>query len=89
MTVSRRSNIDLGLLALRSVTGIVFIAHGSQKLFGWFGGHGLSAEASKMADRGLESPEFMALMAGLSEFVGGLLVLFGLLTPWARSRSPS
>lgn len=74
---------DLGLLILRAVVGIVFIAHGAQKLFGWFGGDGLSAEADSMAERGLEPAEVMAVLAGLSEFGGGLLVLLGLLTPLA------
>lgn len=71
---------DLGLLILRAALGIVFIAHGAQKLFGWFGGDGLTAEASSMAERGLEPAEFMAVAAGLSEFGGGLLILLGLLT---------
>lgn len=72
---------DLALLAVRAALGTVFIAHGAQKLFGWFGGDGLSAEADSMAERGLEPAELMAVMAGLSEFVGGVLVLLGLLTP--------
>jgi putative oxidoreductase len=72
---------DLGLLILRIVLGTVFIAHGAQKLFGWFGGDGLSAEADSMAERGLEPAMLMAVAAGLVEFSGGLLVLLGLLTP--------
>lgn len=72
---------DLALLILRAVLGTVFIAHGAQKLFGWFGGDGLSAEANSMAERGLRPAELMAFLAGLSEFGAGLLILLGLLTP--------
>lgn len=73
--------MDLALLVLRAILGTVFVAHGGQKLFGWFGGDGFVAEVASMRELGLEPAALMALMAGLSEFVGGLLVLFGLLTP--------
>lgn len=72
---------DLALLILRAILGTVFVAHGAQKLFGWFGGDGLLAEANSMAERGLRPAELMAVLAGLSEFGAGLLILLGLLTP--------
>jgi putative oxidoreductase len=77
----RRS--DVALLLLRAMIGVVFIAHGAQKLFGVFGGGGLDATAKAMAGYGLEPGMFFAVLAGISEFGGGLLLIVGLLTPLA------
>lgn len=74
---------DLALLVLRLVLGGVFIAHGAQKLFGWFGGPGLKGTAGFFDQLGIKPGSTMALLAGLAEFGGGLLVLVGLLTPVA------
>ncbi|HEY9032596.1 MAG TPA: DoxX family protein [Pseudomonadales bacterium] len=68
------------MLALRSVLGAVFIAHGSQKLFGWFGGYGIAGTGQWMASIGLEPGWLMALLAGSGEFFGGLALLLGLAT---------
>ena len=67
-------------LALRLPVGIIFMAHGSQKLFGWFGGYGLEGTGQWMASIGLEPGYLMALLAGSGEFFGGLALLIGLLT---------
>jgi len=67
-------------LALRIPIGIIFIAHGAQKLFGWFGGYGLEGTGGWMESIGLAPGFIMALMAGSSEFFGGLFILLGLLT---------
>ncbi|MFV0597802.1 DoxX family protein [Shewanella sp.] len=67
-------------LALRIPIGIILMAHGSQKLFGWFGGYGLEGTGQWMASIGLTPGYLMALMAGSSEFFGGLLIIIGLLT---------
>mgnify|MGYP001138572548 FL=1 len=67
-------------LALRIPAGIIFIAHGAQKLFGWFGGYGLEGTGQWMGSIGLEPGYLMALLAGSAEFFGGLLLLLGLLT---------
>lgn len=69
----------LDTLPLRLGAGVIFMAHGSQKLFGWFGGYGLKATASWMASVGLEPGLLMALLAGGAEFFAGLLLLIGLL----------
>lgn len=66
-------------LALRLPLGIVFIAHGAQKLFGWFGGYGLEGTGQWMASIGLHPGYAMALLAGSAEFFGGIALLLGLL----------
>jgi putative oxidoreductase len=74
-----RSSQGLDALAIRLAAGVIFTAHGAQKLFGWFGGYGLEGTAGWMASIGLEPGYFLALMAGSAEFFGGLLLIFGLL----------
>ena len=68
-----------GPLALRVPIGIIFVAHGAQKLFGAFGGYGLEGTGQFMASLGLTPGYLMALLAGGAEFFGGLALLFGLL----------
>ncbi|SHE77363.1 putative oxidoreductase [Modicisalibacter ilicicola DSM 19980] len=69
----------LAPLALRVPAGIIFMAHGSQKLFGWFGGGGLEGTGQWLASIGLAPGYLMALLAGGAEFFGGLALLIGLL----------
>lgn len=64
---------------LRIPAGVIFVAHGSQKLFGAFGGYGLEGTGQYMASIGLEPGYLMALLSGGSEFLGGLALLLGLL----------
>jgi putative oxidoreductase len=68
-----------GPLALRIPIGIIFVAHGAQKLFGAFGGYGLEGTSEFMASLGLTPGYLMALLAGSAEFFGGLALLFGVL----------
>ncbi|KEF33158.1 Membrane protein [Marinobacter nitratireducens] len=74
------SNGGFGSLILRVPVGIILLAHGSQKLFGWFGGYGLEGTGQWMASIGLEPGYLMALAAGSAEFFGGLALIIGLLT---------
>ena len=68
-------------IPLRIALGLIFLAHGSQKLFGWFGGKGLMGTADFFALKmGLTPGMFWAALAGIGEFGGGLLLLFGLFT---------
>lgn len=66
-------------LALRIPIGIIFVAHGAQKLFGWFGGYGLAGTGQWMDSIGLHPGTLMALLAGGAEFFGGLALLAGFL----------
>ena len=69
------------LLPLRIVLGIIFIAHGGQKLFGWFGGYGLEGTAGFFeAKLGMSPGILFAFLAGAGEFFGGILVMLGLAT---------
>jgi putative oxidoreductase len=73
--------MSVGLLILRLAVGLTIAAHGAQKLFGWFGGHGLKGTSSYFEMTGLRPGLPNALVAGLAEGVGGLLLASGLLTP--------
>ena len=75
-----RTDSTFAPLALRLPVAIIFMAHGAQKLFGWFGGYGLEGTGQWMASIGLEPGYLMALGAGSAEFLGGLALLIGLLT---------
>ncbi|HEV2439119.1 MAG TPA: DoxX family protein [bacterium] len=73
--------MDLGLLILRVVLGLLMIGHGTQKLFGWFGGYGLNGSSGFVASRGFVPAKFWTAVGSLSESVGGLLFLLGFLSP--------
>jgi putative oxidoreductase len=73
--------LSSGLLVARLVFGLIMSAHGAQKLFGWFGGYGLSATGEFLVQLGFRPARAFAVMAALSELVGGLLVAFGFLGP--------
>lgn len=73
-------SIALGLLIIRLVVGLSFMAHGAQKLFGWFGGHGPKGTGGWMESMGMKPGVLMAVMAGLMELIGGLLLATGLFT---------
>lgn len=65
---------------LRIITGIILSAHGSQKLFGWFGGYGLEGVGKWMDSIGLHPGYLMAFMSGSVEFFGGIALILGLFT---------
>ncbi|MEF3313185.1 DoxX family protein [Paenibacillus sp. GYB004] len=67
------------------MTGLLFAGHGAQKLFGWFGGHGLKGTGGFMESLGMRPGLQMAFMAGLLELAGGLLFALGLFTPVAAA----
>jgi putative oxidoreductase len=73
--------MDAGLLLGRVVLGLLMAAHGSQKLFGWFGGYGLAGTGGFFESLGFRPGRFFAAAAGSTEVAGGLLVALGLLGP--------
>ncbi len=75
--------INIGLLIIRVVIGVLFIGHGAQKLFGSFGGYGLKGTGGWFESIGMKPGVTMALIAGITELIGGILFALGLLTPLA------
>jgi putative oxidoreductase len=73
--------LNLGLLLIRLVFGLIMVAHGAQKLFGWFGGYGLAGTGGFFESLGFRPGKTFAAAAALSEFVGGWLFTFGLFGP--------
>jgi len=71
--------MSAALLAARLILGLGIAAHGAQKLFAWFGGHGPQGTGSWMESLGYHPGVLFAVMAGLGEFLGGNLVAAGLL----------
>jgi putative oxidoreductase len=77
--------MNFGLLLLRLAVGLTLAAHGSQKLFGWFGGGGIQGTARFFEPLGFVPGRRSAVMAGLAELGGGLLLAVGALTPVAAA----
>jgi len=77
--------MEIGLLLLRMVVGLTLAAHGSQKLFGWFGGGGVDGTARGMEQLGFVPGRRAAVMAGLAETGGGVLLALGAATPAAAA----
>ena len=78
-------SMDVGLLILRVVIGSLFVAHGTQKLFGWFGGHGLDGTGGFFESIGYRPGRSHAAVAGAVEATAGLLLVVGLFTPLASA----
>ena len=77
--------MDLGRTILRGTVGPLMIGHGTQKLFGWFGGHGLDGTGDAFEGLGLRPGRRHATAAGAAEALGGVLVTLGALTPLAST----
>ena len=73
--------MDAGLLLARLILGTLMAAHGFQKLFGWFGGYGLSGTAGFFDSLGFRPGRVFAALAGGAEVAGGLLLALGLFGP--------
>ena len=76
----RNMAVNLGLLIIRLVIGLTFVGHGAQKLFGWFGGTGIAGMGNWLETLGIkQGAKIWAILAGLFEFIGGLLFASGIL----------
>lgn len=89
---ARRGTLDLGLLLLRAGVGAIMVAHGLQKLFGWWNGPGLDGFEDMLVNQSNTAIGFqgdwaqpLAIVGALSETIGGVLLVLGLLTPIAAS----
>jgi putative oxidoreductase len=74
-------SMNSALLMLRLVMGLGIAAHGAQKLFGWFGGGGINGTGTFFDGIGFTPGSRFAVVAGLGEFLGGLLLAIGFLGP--------
>jgi len=73
--------MSIGLFILRFVVGALFVGHGTQKLFGWFGGHGPEGTGQFFEQIGYTPGRQMAYLGGWTEAGGGALLMMGFLTP--------
>jgi putative oxidoreductase len=74
--ITRFEQMALGLMVVRLTLGSVFILHGGQKVFGWFGGPGPEGFVSWLAT--LHVPAFLGYAAAYMEFLSGILLFFGI-----------
>jgi putative oxidoreductase len=77
--------MELGILLLRVTVGLTLAAHGTQKLLGWFGGYGIAGTAGWLESVGFRPGRRHAILAGITEIGGGLLLAIGLATPLAAA----
>ena len=73
--------MQTGLFVLRVVAGLLMAGHGAQKLFGWFGGYGIAGTGQFFEGLGFRPGRSFAAAAGVSEFLGGLMIAAGFLGP--------
>lgn len=81
----RRGTQDLGLVLLRVALGVVFIAHGLQKAFGWWGGSGLGGFTEALTEAGYQHAELLTYVAAGAQIAAGVLLVLGLFTPVAAA----
>jgi putative oxidoreductase len=81
----RRGTQDLGLLLLRVVVGVIFIAHGLQKAFGWWGGQGIDGFKTAIADAGYQHAGILTYVGAGGQIIAGVLLVLGLFTPVAAA----
>lgn len=81
----KRGTQDLGLLLLRVVIGAVFIAHGLQKAFGWWGGGGIDGFKNALSEAGYQHAGVLTYLGAGAQIVVGILLVLGLFTPVAAA----
>ena len=79
--VTDAATLGTGLLLARLIFGVLMVAHGGQKLFGWLGGYGIAGTAGFFEQLGFRPGRLFVLTASLSEMVSGILIALGLLGP--------
>ena len=79
--VTDAATLGTGLLLARLILGVLMVAHGGQKLFGWLGGYGIAGTAGFFEQLGFRPGRLFVVTASLSEVVGGLLLALGLFGP--------
>lgn len=84
-TAGRRGTQDLGLLLLRAGFGALLIAHGLQRVFGWWGGSGLGGLQDSLSELGYQHANILTYVAAGTEITAGVLLVLGLFTPIAAA----
>ena len=79
--ISDAATLGTGLLLARLIFGVLMVAHGGQKLFGWFGGYGLAGTAGFFEQLGFRPGRLFVVTASLSEVLSGILIALGLFGP--------
>jgi putative oxidoreductase len=74
-------SLGTGLLLARLILGVLMVAHGGQKLFGWLGGYGIAGTAGFFEQLGFRPGKLFVITASLSEVVSGILIALGLFGP--------
>jgi putative oxidoreductase len=80
-SIQNLAGFSVGLLIVRLVVGLLMAGHGSQKLLGWFGGHGIAGTGAFLESLGFRPGRLFAITASVTEIVSGLLVALGFLGP--------
>jgi len=83
--MSKQTARDFSMFVLRVVLGVIFIAHGAQKLFGMFGGIGIEGTTKMMEGLGFAYPHVSAIVWSGIEFIGGVFLVFGVMARYAAS----
>jgi len=78
-------SVGLGILVIRMLFGLAMSVHGAQKLLGWFGGYGLNRTGAFFEELGFRPGIRFAAVVGMSELGGGILLTFGLCTPFGAA----
>lgn len=73
-------SVNVAALVMRAAVAVAFVAHGGQKLFGWFGGKGIVGTTAFFHAVGIPDPHVFAYVVGVTEFFGGIAVGLGFLT---------
>jgi putative oxidoreductase len=73
-------SVDAAALVMRAALALCFVAHGGQKLFGWFGGGGITGTTAFFTSVGIPAPHAFAYVSGIVELFGGIAIALGLLT---------
>ena len=84
-TAARTTGLDVGLLILRAAPGLLLAVRGAHELLGWFGGGTFAADVHYYGSLGYNPAKLWAIVSGITEMGGGLLLALGLLTPLATA----
>ena len=81
--MKKENLLNFSMLVLRVIIGVIFVAHGAQKLFGMFDGIGIEGTARMMEGLGMPQPCLFASVGGYVEFIGGICLILGILARWS------